>query len=126
MNNLSLPERGRKENQLVVGLIITNRRTGKFIGVAIVGLYPWGAISMYAGRGESLSALELVSKEWGITSSHSLAVETDRRTDRILVRIIGLSLDFFPSIFPYFSALFALLGDILFNSRNPHQLGEKK
>lgn len=63
MNNLSLPERGRKENQLVVGLIIANRRTGKFIGVAIVGIYPWGAISMCAGRGESLSALELVSKE---------------------------------------------------------------
>ena len=74
------------------------------------------------GGGESLSARELESEERGITSSHSLAVKPDRRTDSILVRIIGLSLDFFPSIFPYFPALFALLGDILFNSRNPHQL----
>ena len=78
------------------------------------------------GGGERLAALELVNEERGITPSHSLAVGTDRRTDRILVRIIGLSLDFSPSIFPYFPALFALLGGILFNSRNPHQLGERK
>ena len=54
------------------------------------------------GGGESLSALERVSEERGITSSHSLAAKPDRRTERILVRIIELSLDFFPSIFPDF------------------------
>ena len=55
MGNLSLPERGRKENCLVVGLAIANRRTGKYIGVTIVGIYPWGAISMCAGRGGKIS-----------------------------------------------------------------------